>query len=242
MEKVEVSVILPMFNEADSIENCVHMVKSALESFSRSYEIIIAEDGSTDKTSEKARKLAAGDERIIHLHSATRLGRGEALKRAIERSKGQVVSYVDADLSVDPASLKRLINTARGVGGMSTGSRLIKGSVVKRYMLRKLLSNCYNLIVRFLFHDGVNDHQCGFKAFTRSLLENVHAENGGWIWDTEMIVRAKSLGYVIREIPIRCTDMRGSDKSKVKVLPDAVKMWSQVFRLRLKLDRESDRP
>jgi len=237
MEQVEVSLILPMCNEADSIENCVFEARNALESFSHSYEIIIAEDGSTDNTYEKARMLTVLDKKISHLHSNSRLGKGEALKRAIGKARGQVVCYVDADSGISLANLKDLVETARNVGGMSIGSRLVHGSIVRRRFLRKLLSRCYNLMVRALFHDGVHDHQCGFKAFTASLLDNIQAEDSDWFWDTEMIVRAKRRGFAIKEISVSCSDMRGPEGSKVRLFSDAIRMWQAAFKLRLKITR-----
>jgi len=72
----EVTVILLMYNEADRIEHCVHEVKATLDRFSQSYEIIIAEDGSTDGTDKFAARLTIKDERIIQLHSDERIGNG----------------------------------------------------------------------------------------------------------------------------------------------------------------------
>jgi len=220
-----------MYNESDRIERCVSEVKAALERFSKRYEIILAEDGSTDGTDKIAARLAAQDKRIIHLHSNQRMGRGAALKRAIKCASGEVIVYIDADLAMSLDRLQTLIEVARKNCGISTGSRMIKGSVVKRPILRSICSICYNLLVRALFRDGVHDHQCGFKAFTKSMLTNINAADDNWFWDTEIIVRAKKASYQVIEIPITWTEKRRSSESKVKVFHDAKTMGLALLSL-----------
>lgn len=210
-----------MFNEVNQIERCVHEVKVALERFSSSYEIILAEDGSTDGTDKIAARLAAQDERITHLHCDERMGKGAGLKRAIKRARGDVIAFIDADLATSLNHLQALIDTASESRGMSIGSRLVNGAVVERPVLRGIVSRFYNFIVRALFRDGVRDHQCGFKAFTKSLLNNITAADNGWFWDTEIIVRAKKAGYKIIETPIKWTEKRRPRESKIKVFRDA---------------------
>jgi len=235
MENIEVTVILPMYNEAEHVERCVRWVKSVMEHFSYSYQIIIAEDGSTDNTNVIAARLAMDDNKIFYQHYPLRLGRGAALKRAFKHAKGNIFVCMDADLDLGFTYMRGLIEAAKKSGGMSTGSRLIEGSVAERDFLRKFLSRCYNLMVNLMFRDGVCDHQCGFKAFTKSLIDHVKAEDDDWFWDTEMVVRVRKAGYRVEEIPVHYTDVRGLKESKVKIPQDAVRMIVDLLKLRSRL-------
>ncbi len=229
----EVTVILPMYNEADRIERCVREVKATLDRFSQSYEIIIAEDGSTDGTDKIVARLAVEDERITHLHSDQRIGKGAALKRAIEHALGEVIVFVDADLPTSLDNLPVLLELTKKSHGMTIGSRIIKGAVTKRPVLRGVASKCYNLLVRALFHDGVYDHQCGFKAFSKTMLAGIldQVNDDGWFFDTEIIIRAKKAGYQIIEIPVRYVETRNRRESKVKVLHISKQMGLALLKL-----------
>ncbi len=236
--KTEVSLVLPAYNEADRIEHAVDEATKHLREISDAYEIILAEDGSTDGTDGICRALTARYIHVRHLHSDTKLGRGRALKNAFKASQGSVVGYMDADLSTDPSHLEELIDNIRMGFDLATGSRMM-GGYVKRKPTRMLLSYGYNLLVRLFLGSMVKDHQCGFKAFDRRFLEEIldEVEDTHWFWDTEILVRAQRGGYRVKEFPVR---WRRSGASKVKT-SDVIKMGWKVLRLRMKLKKASRR-
>lgn len=112
---VEVSVVLPAYNEARTIENTVRVTVETLESFlpADAFEVIVAEDGCDDETPEIADRLAAEDDRIRHYHSDDRLGRGGALERAFEAARGDTLVYFDTDLATDMRHLEELVERVR---------------------------------------------------------------------------------------------------------------------------------
>ncbi len=230
--RTEVSLILPAYNEADRVERAVYEATKHLEGITDAYEIILAEDGSTDGTDRICRALTRRYKHVRHLHSDARLGRGRALKSAISVSKGAVVVYMDADLSTDPSHLRELIGYIRMDCDVATGSRMMGGHVT-REPIRTLLSFGYNLLVRLLLMSKVRDHQCGFKAFGKGFLQEVldEVEDTHWFWDTEILVRAQRSGYRVKEFPVR---WRRSGASKVKSY-EILKMGWKVLRLRMKL-------
>ena len=232
-DRLELSIVLPMYNEAGRIEHCVKEVEKAAKSFSSSYEIIIAEDGSTDGTNLIALHLARINPHVKHIHSDVRLGRGRAIKGAFHIAKGDVIVYLDADLATNLKHLPQIVAVAKERRGMAVGSRLVKGSRVERSALRVTTSIAYNLLVRMLFRDGVRDHQCGFKAFSRELAKDLldKVESNGWLWDTEMIIRGKKRGYSITEIGVEWTEPRGKGESKVRLFHDAWTMGAGLLRL-----------
>jgi len=228
---VEVSVVFPAYNEADALEVAVEKVTKALNEFALSYEIIIAEDGSTDGTDKLAAELAEKYPFVKHIHGEKRLGRGAALKNAFKQSSGEVLVYMDLDLATDLKHLKSLVGAVEFEGyDFATGSRMLSESKVERSSTRHIASKTYNFMVRALLGSKIKDHQCGFKAFRREplmkLLDEVGA--GHWFWDTEILVRAYLRGYKIKEIPV---SWRGGRETKVRLLKDSLNMFWQAFSL-----------
>jgi glycosyltransferase involved in cell wall biosynthesis len=232
---MRVSVVFPAYNEADMLETAVEKVTQALNEFTGSYEIIIAEDGSTDGTDKLAGALAEKFSFVKHIHGEKRLGRGAALKNAFKQSSGEVLVYMDLDLATDVKHLKALVDAVESEGyDFATGSRLLSESNVKRSGTRHLASKTYNFMVRALLGSEVKDHQCGFKAFRREPLMQLLDEVGAnhWFWDTEVLVRAYRRGYKIKEIPV---SWKGGRETKVRLLRDSLNMGWQIISLWLQL-------
>ena len=235
---VKVTVVLPAYNEASKLESAVNQVTNALDEFTRSYEVIIAEDGSTDGTDRFAAELAEKYPFVKHLHGEKRLGRGAALKKAFKQSSGEVLVYMDLDLATNLGHLKSLVDAIDSEGyDFATGSRLLPESNVKRSRTRNVASKTYNFMVRRLLGSNVKDHQCGFKAFRREslmgLLDEVRAKH--WFWDTEVLVRGYRRGYRIKEIPVY---WKGGSETKVRLLQDSFSMGWQMLSLWWRLKRQ----
>ena len=229
---VEVSVVLPAYNEEATIGDTVAVTLDTLDSFlpAGSYEVLIAEDGCDDRTPEIAARIAGQDRRVRHIHSDKRLGRGGALVRAFRLSEGETLVYFDTDLATDMRHLEELVESVRTEGyHVATGSRWMSGEVAERPVSRGVPSQGFNTLVRTLLGSGLRDHQCGFKAFDREalfeLLEEV--EDRHWFWDTEMLVRAQRGGYRVKEFPVRWTPR---DDTKVDLVRDVLGMGSQILR------------
>jgi glycosyltransferase involved in cell wall biosynthesis len=231
MHMVKVSVVLPAHNEADNLEAAVTKITEALGEYTGAYEIIIAEDGSTDGTDKKAAALSERLPFVKHLHEEKRLGRGRALKNAFQQSSGEILVYMDVDLATDVRQLKELISSVEKEGyDFATGSRMLPESNVERSGTRQIASKTYNFMVRVVLGSKVKDHQCGFKAFRREPLMQLLDEVGAshWFWDTEILVRAHRRGYRIKEIPVLWKSGR---ETKVKLLQDSLYMGWQIFSL-----------
>jgi glycosyltransferase involved in cell wall biosynthesis len=236
--KKEISIILPAYNEALQIEECIKNVENAVSSLSSSYEIIVAEDGSRDGTDRIVARLSQNNPNLSFLHSPVRLGKGKAIKNALNTAKGDVIVFMDADLSTSLKSLPQIVQTVRKHGGMAIGSRHIRGARVQRQPSRTIFSLAYNMLVRILFHDGVHDHQCGFKAMSTQaarVLRTVRSD--GFFFDTEMILRCKKLGFPVTEVGVEWAEKRKKNESKVRLLHDATSIG--VDMLMFRLDRQS---
>jgi uncharacterized protein (TIRG00374 family) len=229
---VEVSVVLPAYNEADSIVATVSATLDALGGFldSGRYEVIVAEDGCTDETPAIAADLAARNQAVRHVHADERLGRGRALELAFREATGDTLVYFDTDMATDLAHLERLVELVRsGEYDVATGSRWLPESDAERPARRGIPSRGYNALVRLLLRSDLRDHQCGFKAFDRDVLERLldDVDDEHWFWDTEVLVRAQRAGYRVTEFPVTWTP-RGD--SKVDLVRDVLGMGSQIVR------------
>ena len=227
---------MPAYNEASILEQNIGFIEKIVSQITDSYEIIIAEDGCSDKTAKMATDISNDYSKVVRLHSDNRLGKGLALKRALKTSKGQVLVFMDADLSTSLDHLYDVVNLVENGYDFVIGSRHIKGSRVRRPLSRGIASRAYNLLVKLLFLDNVSDHQCGFKGFNHQAVKGVIDEvtENGFLFDTELIVRVKRKGLRIIEIPVKWIEPEDRIP-KFNLLADGIKMGLELVKLRFEL-------
>lgn len=200
------------------------------------YELVIANNGSTDRTPAIARQLAR-EHSHVRVLDLPQKGRGGALKRAWLGSGAEVLSYMDVDLSTDLAAFPALIDAvAGGEFDLAIGSRLLAQSEVKRCWRREWISRGYNRLVRRLLRTAISDLQCGFKAIHRAAAQALlpQVADNGWFFDTELLVLAERLGYRVGEIPVRWIE---DSDSRVNILSTALADLRGLWRLRRQLAR-----
>jgi len=223
------SVYLPVYNEEKVLEKNVMRVDQALHAIGKPYEIIIVDDNSTDKSSAIAKRLAR-KKSIRALRYENGPSRRENQGRAFAEAKGDIIAFMDIDLATDLKDLSLLLTSVYSKKwDVAIGSRYIHGAVIKRLTVRRIYSWCYNTAIRMLFDSRIDDHQCGFKAYRKSVVMDLLNRMGydssfkrGWFWDAEMMIRAQKQGLHIRELPVVWT--RGaktsfSFKREIKVIP-----------------------
>jgi glycosyltransferase AglD len=229
MTGTEVTAIIPVFNDRPSLEAALKTSLETLSGITSGFEILVAEDGSTDGSTEFVRQYESLDSRVRLLHHDERQGRGRALNRAIRESRGTIVCYYDVDLATDMKHLPALVSAVRDGSDISTGSRLLPASDIVRTEGREIASRGYNLLVRLFLGSRIHDHQCGFKAFNRDrillLLPAIRSDH--WFWDTEVLVRAQRAGYKVTELPVR---WRAGKSTTVK-FRDVFEMGTAILRL-----------
>jgi glycosyltransferase involved in cell wall biosynthesis len=225
----EVTAIIPVFNDRPALERALPVSLDALSKITEEFEIIVAEDGSTDGSAAFVREYEKVSPRIRLLHSDARLGRGMALNRAIREACGSIVCYYDVDLATDMRHLPELIDAIRAGADIAIGSRLLPKSDIQRTEGRDIASRSYNFLVRSILGSRLFDHQCGFKAFNKKkiLLILPTKRSNHWFWDTELLVRAQKTGYTIKEFPVR---WRAGKGTTVRV-KDIFEMGSSILSL-----------
>lgn len=228
-----ISIVLPVYNEEKDLRKNVERIIAQLKKLKDKYEIIIAEDGSTDKTYEIGLDLSKKYKKVRVVHSKERLGRGLALKRAFKSAGGDYVGYMDIDLATDLGYLKNLVRYVREYD-VVTGSRYLKESKIKRTRKRIFLSRLYNFLARLLFNSKIHDHQCGFKAFKKSVVLKLNemSKSDYWFWDTEILILAQRYGYTVKEFPV---EWKEGKETKVNALKDALNMLFNLIILRLNM-------
>ncbi len=232
-----VSLVVPVLNEAHRIRGSVLRIAGALESTGlcrRQWEIVIADNGSTDGTREAAGRLQREMTAVRYCYLPNR-GRGRALRTAWLESSARILAYCDVDLSTDLRHLQDLVGAIANQGcDIAIGSRLSPGSSTIRGLRRETLSRGYNLLTRFLFQTRVRDMQCGFKAIRREaarvLLPQVQSNR--WFFDTELILLAEYSGFRIGEFPVTWMD---DTDSRVRVISTVLEDLAGLWRLRRQL-------
>jgi glycosyltransferase involved in cell wall biosynthesis len=231
MAKEKVSVILPIYNEERILERNVKRLTKVLERSLDDFEVIISEDGSTDRTPEIAKSLKTENVRI--LQNRKRMGKGAAIKNAASYAKGNVIIFMDADLASNPEHVKDLVELMSHGASIVIGSRYLKGSRANRNLIRYFASKSFNWLVRVMLGSGLSDHQCGFKAFRKDdVLPVINSiEDERWFWDTEFLVRAQRNGLKVAEVPIEWEE---AADSKFRLLRDTCHMAHSLLSFKLK--------
>ncbi len=232
---MKLNVTLPVFNEERRLERGIRQLAPFLaEMMPGDYELVIADNASTDGTPEIARRLAGEfpQVRVVRLEAK---GRGGALRKVWSTTDADVCSYMDVDLSSDLAGFPELVRAvALGEADLAVGSRLLQKGGTQRSWQREVLSRGYNRLLRAVFGVRFSDAQCGFKAVSRRAVQTLLplVENNHWFFDTELLVLAERAGFRIRDLPVRWREDRDST---VKVLSTVGEDLRGIARLRRQL-------
>ena len=226
-----VDIVLPVLNEAHILEEPVRTLCTYMDdNLPYRYQIIIADNGSTDGTRQVAAMLAEHFPavRVVYLPEK---GRGRALKQAWLQSRADIVSYMDIDLSTNlDAFVPMITPLVTGDAAIAVGSRLMKESQTTRGLKRDIISRCYNRLIRWTMHTKFVDAQCGFKAIRRDAAQQLlpHVKDTAWFFDTELLVKAEYEGYVIHEEPVEWIEDTDSRVHIVKTAVEDIKGLSRV--------------
>lgn len=228
-----VTVVIPVYNDVSALKRAVFETIRIMETITPDFEVIIAEDASTDGSAEFAAEIAQSDRRVRHLHRDTRMGRGSALTTAAMAARGDIFCYFDVDMATDMAYLHPLLSAIETGYDVATGSRLLPDSSITRSPGRELKSQGYNILVRLILRSRLRDHQCGFKAFNTRSLRAILGEirDTHWFWDTEILIRSQKRGMRVTEIPVLWNEGEGTTVKTSdiwKMGRSILKLWWQL--------------
>ncbi len=211
------SLVIPAYNEEQRIGPSLEAVAAYLAEQSYPFEVIVADDGSTDGTSGIAARFAA-DHDGFRLLALAHGGKAAAIRGGMRAASGEVVAFVDADLATPPSYLTVFLDRIEDGADVVIGSREGAGSRrVGEPAYRHLMGRVFNRIVQLLLLPGIDDTQCGFKLFTRqaadAILDRGRLYAGDetvvgarvTAFDVEMLVIARRLGLRVDEVPVLWT-------------------------------------
>ena len=232
-------VTIPVLNEEPTLEKQVLTLHAFLKKHfpqKGQWQIVIADNGSTDRTFEIAEQLATQHPEIVPL-TVPRRGVGLALKHSWRQSKADIVGYMDLDLATDlPHFLEAYRAIAEQDFDLVYATRLHpKSKVIGRTLKREISSRGFNFLLKMYLNVDFSDGMCGFKWLKRSVYQQLHdggAENDGWFFSTELLTVAEWQGLKICELPVQWTDDVSS--SRVKILPLAKKYIKSMIELKSK--------
>eukprot|EP00053_Salpingoeca_punica_P016421 m.155312 g.155312 ORF g.155312 m.155312 type:complete len:244 (+) comp16961_c2_seq3:94-825(+) len=205
------SILLPTYNEEDNLPIIVYLINSELTKAGISYEIIIIDDGSPDRTQERARQLVELYAPKINLQTRPKkLGLGTAYIHGIKHARGDYIIIMDADLSHHPKFIPQFIKLQEKHDyDIVTGTRYSgNGGVYGWDLTRKLISRGANYVTQLLLQPKCSDLTGSFRLYKKDALSKLMAAcvSKGYVFQMEMIVRAQAAGMTIGEVPITFVD------------------------------------
>ena len=206
------SILLPTYNERQNLPLITWLIVSELEKASVDFEVIIIDDNSPDGTQQIAERLQIlyGAHRIVLAPRAGKLGLGTAYVHGLTKARGEYIVIMDADLSHHPKFIPQFIASQKATGAdIVTGTRYVRpGGVYGWDLRRKLTSRVANFIAQVALRPGVSDLTGSFRLYRKEALAACVAKtlSKGYVFQMEIAVRARQLGYSISEVPITFVD------------------------------------
>lgn len=244
MENITVSLFIPVYNEGKTFKKNVLEVIDILTRLKLSFELFIVDDSSTDLSGDVGKKIADTHKNVYYLRYNDGPSRRENLALSFRKAHGNIIAFIDADLSTNMNDFGRLIEEIKKGADIAIGNRYSINSHLKRRITRRFISILFNKFIRLYFDSKIYDHQCGFKSFNKKILYNLLDEMGydnahkrKFFWDTELLLRAQKKSYKIFEIPV---EWHESDKSRfyffqeITLVPYMILLKRRIGSVRIK--------
>jgi 4-amino-4-deoxy-L-arabinose transferase-like glycosyltransferase len=223
------SLVLPAFNEEDGIRQAIAEADVALAAVCEDYEVLVVDDGSSDKTASVVESEAASRPHVRLVRHEKNQGYGAALRTGFTAARCDLVAFTDADCQFHLEDLGRLLPLTADYP-ISVGYRIGRQDPWRR----RFLSGGFNLVVRALLGTGVRDCDCALKVFRREVLEDLLPESDGFFVNAEMLAKANQFGYRVAEAGVRHRPrIRGVSKVSVGQVPRVLKTllpfwWTRI--------------
>ncbi|HEU0120189.1 MAG TPA: dolichyl-phosphate beta-glucosyltransferase [Bryobacteraceae bacterium] len=234
--ELDISLILPAYNEAATIVNTIRESHRYFESRGIRSQIIVSADGN-DGTREKSRELAGEIPGLIVLGSTQRSGKGRGIRLGVEKAGGQIIGFADADNKVPINEFDKFLPLLREGADLVIGSRAIDSSKIEKAqpLYRQIGSRGFYFFVQTVVGlPGVTDSQCGFKFFRHELAKTVFARQtiDGYMYDVEILAMALRMGARLEQVPVRWRD---DADSRLDLVAGNIQNVKDIFRIRKSL-------
>jgi len=234
-KSLELSLIIPVFNYEFQLPSNINHVLQELRAGIYSFEIVLVNDGSTDRTAEKMEELSRGNPEVIIINNEQNRGKGYAVKAGMQKARGKYLFFTDVDL---PYGIKPVLSGVKVL--METDVDIVLGSrdlpesedILSYDRRRKLAKSVFSKIVNIFFRLGITDTQCGMKGFSRKAAEDIFSQvtTDGFGFDVEVLFLAGWKKYRIELLPVR---LKHSASTTVSLANDSVKMLGSLVRIKM---------
>ncbi len=215
----QVSIVLPIYNEASVLEENLGRVVVHMEALGRSFELVCVDDGSSDASLSILEAFQARDPRLRFTGLPSNQGKGAAVRQGMLLAEGEAVIFMDADLSTPLDEVAGFLGALDSGYDVVIGNRRAAGSEITRHQpwIRETLGRGFTLLTNALLAPGVRDFTCGFKAFKQAASQSIFKRStlNGWAFDAELVVIAKEQGLKLAQVPVAWHD---EDGTKVRIL------------------------
>jgi glycosyltransferase involved in cell wall biosynthesis len=203
MSRVDLSLVLPAYNEGDSIEGALDALDRVVKDTSLRYEIVVVDDGSIDTTRARAIKWANRNGHVRVVGYDRNLGKGHAIKEGFTQATGDAVVFVDSDMEIDLKRVSSYVEALRH-GDIVIASKWHPESVVEIPLMRRILGHGFNVLVRLLTGVKLKDTQTGLKAIRRKTFEDVFPRLAvkRYAFDVELLAVANLCRLRVVEMPV----------------------------------------
>jgi dolichyl-phosphate beta-glucosyltransferase len=226
------SLIIPAHNEETRLPDTLRQVLEFAERQTYALEVVVVENGSTDRTFQIAQDFAAQHPQIRILQNSQK-GKGRAVRQGMLAAQGEFRFMCDVDFSMPVEEINRFLPPTQEGYDIAIASREAPGAVRHgEPYFRHFIGRIYNGLIRCLALPGLQDTQCGFKCFRGVVAEELFRRQTltGWSFDVEILFIARQLGYKVIELPIH---WYYNPHSKIKVVSDSFKMGVDLLTIRL---------
>jgi dolichyl-phosphate beta-glucosyltransferase len=234
MAATEISVVVPAYNEEALIRSTLEGLGSYLLARPESFEIVVVDDGSRDKTVALVEEWQRSNHSFLKLVvNPNNRGKGYSVRRGVQESCGRFIIFMDADLPYELAAIEDFLKALRNGHDLAVGSRVLPSSSVRGVSaIRYLAGQVFSWLEQAVLGTGLADTQCGFKAFNadaaREIFRRVTIDGFGF--DVEMIYIARKLHYSIQPVAVQMIDRHRA--SRVRLVEDSAKMFLNLFTVR----------
>jgi glycosyltransferase involved in cell wall biosynthesis len=220
----KISIIIPVFNEKNTIEKILKKVSLA-PTLDYEKEIIVVDDGSRDG-SEKILDNLKEKINFILLRHFENLGKGEAIKTGLEKATGNCILIQDADLEYDPKDYQNLLRAFSKKSPVVYGVRNLWEK--RNYLLYVLGGRLIVCLFNLLFRQKISDIYTGYKLFKADIIKNLNLESKGFEFEAEVTIKIVKRGISIKEVPIHYYPRKFSEGKKIKFRDGLIAFWTII--------------